>query len=49
MVVCVLEPATRILHLYEAHHGGIEFSADDELTLPTVLPDFHVPVGRFFE
>jgi len=47
--VCVLEPESRILHIYEAHHGGVELSADDELMLPTVLPDFRIPVSRFFE
>lgn len=49
IVVCVLDPESRILHVYEAHHSGLELKADDQFTLPTVLPDFRVSVSRFFE
>ena len=48
-VVCVLDSDSQKLHLYEAHHGGLELQADDELTLPTVLPDLQIPVSSFFE
>jgi Uma2 family endonuclease len=48
-VVCVLDPDSRKLHIYEPEHAGFELTADDELTVPTVLPDFRVPVRRFFE
>lgn len=48
-VVCVIDPDGRKLHVYEPNHAGFELAADDELTLPKVLPDFRLPLRRFFE
>ena len=46
--VCVLDPARRLVHVYEADHAGIVLTNDDELILPKILPDFRVAVQRFF-
>jgi Uma2 family endonuclease len=47
-VVAVLDPERRNLHLYEGDEPVRILSADDELTVPALLGDFRVAVGRFF-
>lgn len=47
--VCVLDPATRRVHVYYADHPEQILSADDEFSLPQVLGNFRVTVRRFFE
>jgi Uma2 family endonuclease len=48
-LVCVLDEATLTARVYRADHPEQVFTADQELTLPEVLPGFQVSVGRFFE
>ena len=48
-VVCVLDPETRTVGLYTADDFPLRKTADEELTLPGVFPDFRVPVRQFFE
>ena len=49
LVVCVLDPETRTVGIYTADAFPLRKTADEELTLPDVFPDFHVPVRQFFE
>lgn len=48
-VVCVLDPQTQTARLYNAEQPEQTFAAADELTVPTVLGDWRVCVGQFFE
>lgn len=49
-LVCVLDEQTETARVYrQAEPPEQIFAADQELTLPEVLPDFRVPVRRFFE
>ena len=48
-LVCVLDQQTETAHVYHADQPPREVRRDEELTLPEVLPDFRVPVRRFFE
>lgn len=48
-VVCVLDPRARTTRLSQADQPEQTFAAADELTIPAVLGDWRVPVGRFFE
>ena len=48
-VVAVLDPERRMLHLYEGDQPVRILGADDELTLPALLGDFRVRVGRLLE
>jgi Uma2 family endonuclease len=48
-LVCVLDQQTESAHIYHADQPPREVRGDEELTLPEVLPDFRVPVRRFFE
>lgn len=49
LVVCVLDPETRTVGIYTADDFPLRKTADEELTLPDVFPDFNVPVRQFFE
>jgi Uma2 family endonuclease len=49
LVVCVLDPQTETAHLYYPDQPSQILTADQELTLPTILPGFRVMVRRFFE
>jgi Uma2 family endonuclease len=50
LVVCVLDPQTETLTVYQADEIQRVLTADDELSLPELLgPEFRVPVRRFFE
>ncbi len=46
--VLVLDPDTLTASVYRGDTLQEIFRADDELTLPDVLPGFSVPVRRFF-
>jgi Uma2 family endonuclease len=46
--VLVLDPDTQTASVYRGDGHQQIFRADDELTLPEVLPGFAVPVRRFF-
>ncbi len=48
-VVCVLDETTRRALVFHAEQGPRTLTADEELTFPDVLPEFRVPVGRFFD
>jgi Uma2 family endonuclease len=45
----VLDDDRRLAHLYRADGATHVLSGDDELTVPDLLGDFRVRVGRFFE
>ena len=46
--VAVLDPEEKALHLYDGERPRI-LGAADELTLPALLGEFRVAVGRFFD
>jgi Uma2 family endonuclease len=48
-VVGVVDPERQTLHLYEGEQPVRILGADDELTLPNVLGDFRMRVGRLFD
>jgi Uma2 family endonuclease len=48
-VVCILDPRTETLSVYRDEELQVILTADDEMTLPDVLGDFRIQVGRFFE
>jgi Uma2 family endonuclease len=48
-VVGVLDEQTHTLTLYRADEAPQELRADDEFTLPDLLPGFRIVVRRFFE
>ena len=48
-VVVVLDDNRRLAHVYRADGTTRVLTADEELTLPDLLGDFRVRVGRFFE
>ncbi len=48
-VVCVLDQASETLHVYRAEELPCILHDDQELHLPDVLGELHVPVRRFFE
>jgi Uma2 family endonuclease len=47
-VVVLLEPTIRVATVYRKDSDQ-QFTSDDELTLPDILPGFSVPVGKYFE
>jgi Uma2 family endonuclease len=48
-VVLVLDDERRLAHVHRADAAPRLLGADDELSIPDVLGDFQVKVGRFFE
>jgi Uma2 family endonuclease len=48
-VVVVLDPERRTLYLFEGDEPTRILTDQDELTLPSVLGEFRVPVSRFFD
>jgi Uma2 family endonuclease len=48
-LVCVLDEQTETARVYRQEEPDQILSAEQELTLPEILPDFRVPVRRFFE
>jgi Uma2 family endonuclease len=49
LVVCVLDPDAGILAVYPQEELPRRYTADEELTLPEVLPDFRIPIRQLFE
>jgi Uma2 family endonuclease len=47
--VVVLDDERRIAHVYRGDAAPRYLSAEDELSIPDLLPDFRVKVGQFFE
>lgn len=48
-LVCVLEPRSESIHVFDSEKAPRVFTADKELILPEVLGDFRAPVRLFFE
>ena len=48
-VVCILDPDAQVAQIIEPDGPLRVLSANDELSFPTLLGDFRVRVGRFFE
>ncbi len=48
-VVVVLDPEPRVAHVFRADAPPRILGAEEELTLPGILVDFRVRVGRFLE
>jgi Uma2 family endonuclease len=49
LVVVVPDPEPQIAHIFSAEASRSRLGAAEELTLPGILGDFRVRVGRFFE
>jgi Uma2 family endonuclease len=49
IIVIVLDDQRRLAHVYRADGTTRMLGADEELTVPDLLGDFRVRVGRFFE
>jgi Uma2 family endonuclease len=50
LTVVVLDPAKRKAHVFSGEEEDpVVLGAEDELTLPDLLPGFRVPVHRFFD
>lgn len=49
VVVCVVDPPTRSLHILRADQGAQILSETDTLTLPDILPGFAEPISRIFQ
>ncbi len=47
--VCVLDPTGQAVYVYNNDVPDRVFRADEELTVPEVLPEFRAPVRSFFE
>jgi Uma2 family endonuclease len=47
-VACILDPQTETLSVYRADEIQQILTAEDDFTLPDVLPEFRVRVGQFF-
>jgi Uma2 family endonuclease len=46
---CVVDDRTRSVHVFHADREPQVLGADDEFSLPEILGEFRVSVGRFFE
>lgn len=49
LMIVVLDPELGRAHVFASDAGPRMLGADDELTMPGVLGEFRVQVGRFFE
>jgi len=47
-VVCLLDPASETMQIYQAEELPRTLDAEDEFYLPDVLGDLRIPVRRFF-
>jgi Uma2 family endonuclease len=47
-VVCVLDPDSETVYVYDGDRPARELRGDEELVLPELLGDFRVAVRRFF-
>jgi hypothetical protein len=47
--VCIALTTPKRIHVFHSEDGPRILEGDDDLTFPDVLPDFRVPVRRFFE
>lgn len=49
LVVCVLDPEEEKAYVYHAEKPEQILTADEDWSVPAILPDWCVPVKRFFE
>ena len=49
LLVIVLDPEPQIAHVFSADDSPKRLGKDEDLALPSILNDFRVRVGRFFE
>lgn len=49
LVVAVVDPESRRVHIYSANNETTILNADDRLTFPEILPGFESPVSTLFE
>ena len=49
LAVCIADPETETVQVFRPDHTGERLSGDDVLTFPDILPEFSVPVRKFFE
>jgi len=49
LMVGVLDPDPKSLHLFFPDQPAKVLDADQELVLPSILPGFQIQVGKFFE
>jgi Uma2 family endonuclease len=49
LLVCVVDPDTDSVQVHSPDKPTRVLQRDEALTLPEVLPDFHVTVREFFE
>lgn len=49
LAICVVDEQTETATIFRADQPPQVLRADDELSLPDILPDFRVTVRRFFE
>lgn len=47
-MVCVVDPENETVVIYDAHHPGRTFTADEELTFPAWLGGLRLPVRELF-
>jgi Uma2 family endonuclease len=48
-VVIIVDPKRRVAHIFEQDQPVHVLSENDDLTLPTILGDFRVPVRKLFD
>lgn len=49
LIVLVVDPAPRCVHVFSSDNAVVALNADDRLTIPDVLPGFEIPVSQLFE
>jgi Uma2 family endonuclease len=49
LAVCIVDDATKSIHVFTSDHPLRIFKTADEFSLPEILTDFRVKVERFFE
>jgi Uma2 family endonuclease len=49
IVVCVVDPNQGRVFVHRSDSPAEELTEEEEFTLPDLLPDFRVRVGRFFD
>jgi Uma2 family endonuclease len=47
--VCVLDDETKAVHVFHADRPSQVFASTGQFSVPEILPDFQIPVARFFD
>jgi Uma2 family endonuclease len=47
--VCVLDDETKAVHVFHADRPSQIFASTGQFSVPDILPDFQIPVARFFD